>query len=86
MKRVSSVSHRDAGVSLVGGEAGTLELLGTCECRSREVPGAHTCLTAQRGIFSVWEWGRGAGAHNDDTGFYKVMLFVPKYLMNMLLK
>lgn len=30
--------------------------------------------------------GNGAGARNDETAFYKVRLFVPKYLMNMLLK
>lgn len=29
---------------------------------------------------------RGARAHNDTTDFYKAVLFIPKYLMNMLLK
>lgn len=61
-------------------------------------PGAHGCsvsewtkgrrcpllthLSAHRGA-GRGEWAR---ARNDKTGFYKAMLFVPKYLMNMLLK
>lgn len=49
---------------------------------------AHTpYLTAQRAVVSDCG-GVGVGGRNtyDKTGFYKAMLFVPKYLMNMLLK
>ena len=49
--------------------------------KGEALPAAHTHLSAHSGAGAEW-----ASARNDKTGFYKEMRFVPKYLMNMLLK
>lgn len=41
--------------------------------------GSHT-------VFDLSDSGVWGDAARDKTGFYKAVLFVPKYLMNMLLK